>query len=115
MDHVRFDTEEKDNRIYVKVLVAEQRGYPLVPIVVVTTKDVAEHLLRYGHQPVSPIYSPIVHNKRNHHREGTWIFEKKILDKSPEPVIIEEEKSVQPKPKRTRRTRSSSKKVSTEE
>ena len=40
MNHVKFDIEEKDNKIYVKVLVAEQRGYPLVPIVIVSTKDV---------------------------------------------------------------------------
>ena len=47
--------------------------------------------------------------------EGTWSFKKKVVDKPAEPVILEEEKSVRPKPKRTRRTRSSAKKVSTEE
>ena len=50
--------------------------------------------------------------------KGYWIFEIP-LDKSPEPVILKVEKSVQPKPKpkatRKKRTRSSTKKVSTEE
>ena len=115
MDHARFDIEEKDNKIYVKASVAEQRGYPLVPIVIVTTEDVIGHLLTNGHPLGNLIYAPIVHNKRSHHREGTWIFEKKILDKPAKPVIIVEEKSVQPKPVRKRRTRSSTKKVSTEE
>jgi len=115
MDHVRFDVEEKDNKIYVKVSVARQKCYPLVPIVVVTTKDVVEHLLATSRPLGNLVYAPAVHNKRSHHREGTWIFEKKVLDKSPEPVILKEEKSVQPKPTRKRRTRSSTKKVSTEE
>ena len=117
MNHVKFDIEEKDNKIYVKVLVAEQRGYPLVPIVNVSTKDVITHLLQHGHQFGNLTFAPVVHNKRDHHRQGTWIFEKKVLDKSPKPVILEEEKSVQPKPKTTRkrRTRSSTKKVSTED
>jgi hypothetical protein len=50
--------------------------------------------------------------------QGTWFFKKKVekpLDKPVQDVIIEVEKEVKPKPARKRRTRSSTKKVSTEE
>ena len=47
--------------------------------------------------------------------KGTWTFKKKVLDKRKKQVILEEEKAVQPKPTRKRRTRSSTKKVSTED
>jgi hypothetical protein len=53
-------------------------------------------------------------NNANGVTEGTWIFKKKVLDKRKKQVILEEEKEVKPKPTRKKRTRSSTKKVSTE-
>ena len=54
-------------------------------------------------------------NNANDVTEGTWVFKKKVLDKRPKQVILKEEKEVKPKPARKKRTRSSTKKVSTEE
>ena len=117
MDNVQISVEETDESILVHVNVAEQKMYPLVPIIVVETEDIVAHLesnnIDFG--PLAKLGK--AHNKRNHNRTGTWIFEKKSLDKSSKKVILKEEKSVQPKPKTTRkkRTRSSTKKVSTED
>ena len=70
-----------------------------------------------GYQVGAPVQEAKIHNL-NGVTQGTWFFKKKAekpLDNSPKEVIIVEEKSVQPKPTRKRRTRSSAKKVSTEE
>ena len=116
MDHAKLIVEEKNNKIYVKAVVAQQRDYPLVPIVVITTEEVKKYLqqnnIDFGLCTQTPKVS--VHNKRDHHREGIWVFEKKALDKSVKPAIIKKEKEVRPTPKK-RRTRSSTKKVSTED
>tara|TARA_R100000951_G_scaffold34857_1_gene29565 strand:- start:13 stop:381 length:369 start_codon:yes stop_codon:yes gene_type:complete len=62
-----------------------------------------------------------LYNWRTPGLTGTWIFSKKTkkvkkpLDKPVEDVIIQVEKEVKPKPVRKRRTRSSTKKVSTGE
>jgi 3'-phosphoadenosine 5'-phosphosulfate sulfotransferase (PAPS reductase)/FAD synthetase len=115
MDNVQITIEEKDENILVHVNVNEQKMYPLVPIIVVETKDVISYLDNNNIKVGALIKQGKAHNKRNHNRMGTWIFEKKALDKSAKKVIIEEEKLAQPKPPRKRRTRSSKKKVSTEE
>lgn len=100
MNHVNFTFKEGSSKVSVYVVVEEQRNYPLVPIINVTTQDVIDHLAKNGIK-VGPVeYAPTVHNKRNHHLKGTWVFSKN----TPAP----------PKPK-TRRTRASTKKKLTEE
>ena len=118
MNHVNFDIEKEAYRIVVRVEVVEQKDYPLVPIVIVTTKDVERYLQSNGFKVGPLIIKGSAHNKRNNARHGTWVF-KKALDKPAKQVILKEEKSVQPKPKpstgpKTKRTRSSTKKVSKE-
>ena len=85
---------------------------------IVSTGQVRRELHSRGYETTKVIQTDYIHNL-NGITQGTWIFEKKVLDKSPKKVIIELETSVQPKPKpkatRKRRTRSSTKKVSTEE
>ena len=115
MKHVRFNITKDAYTILVEASVDEQGGRFRVPIINVYTEDVWKFLKNEGVEVSKVIHQPVVHNKREHHRKGTWIFEKKELDKTSEPVIIKEEKSVQPKPTRKKRTRSSAKKVSTED
>ena len=100
MNHVSFTVKEEPNKVSVFVTVAEQRNYPLVPVINVSTQDVLDYLAKNGIKVDSVEHAPVVHNKRNHHLEGTWVFTKK----APAP----------PKPK-TRRTRASTKKKLTEE
>ena len=114
MNHVNFDVEKEAYRVIVRVEVVEQKNYPLVPIVEVTTEDVEQHLQDIGFKVGPLIIKGRAHNKRNNSRHGTWVF-KKALDKPAKQVTLKEEKPVQPKPARKKRTRSSTKKVSTEE
>ena len=70
-----------------------------------------------GYHVGKPVQTSYIHNL-NGVIQGTWFFEKKVeksLDKSVEDVIIEEEKKVQPKPTRKRRTKSSPVKKKTTE
>jgi hypothetical protein len=81
---------------------------------IVNTSRVLSEAKKLGYELGEVVESTYLHNL-NGVIEGTWIFKKKVVDKPVKPVILKEEKSVQPKPKVTRRTRSSTKKVSTEE
>ena len=84
---------------------------------IVDTKEVKRKVTQMGYQVGAPVQEAKIHNL-NGVTQGTWFFKKKAekpLDNSPKEVIIVEEKSVQPKPTRKRRTGSSAKKVSTEE
>ena len=81
---------------------------------IVNTSQVIREAKKIGYELGEAVETAYLHNL-NGITEGTWKFKKKTVDKPTEPVILEEEKSVRPKPKRTRRTRSSIKKVSTEE
>ena len=84
---------------------------------VVNTNQVRAELKKLGYNAGQVLQEGRIAN-HNGITQGIWFFEKKAekpLDNSPKEVIIVEEKSVQPKPTRKRRTRSSSKKVSTEE
>tara|TARA_Y100001938_G_C8057294_1_gene415177 strand:- start:980 stop:1324 length:345 start_codon:yes stop_codon:yes gene_type:complete len=114
MNHVNFRIEKEAHRIIVRVEVVEQKMYPLVPIVQVTTEDVEEYLRLNGIKTGALIIKGTAHNKRNNSRHGTWVF-KKALDKPAKQVILKKEKPVRPKPTRKKRTRSSTKKVSTED
>ncbi len=105
--------EERDGRYCVSVKIPQYVPKTKRKIIV-ATGEVRARLASMGYELGQTIQEPRLHNL-NKVTEGEWIFEKKVLDKPPEPVIIVEEKSVQPKPVRKRRTRSSTKKVSTEE
>tara|TARA_R110000824_G_scaffold319030_1_gene506160 strand:- start:31 stop:363 length:333 start_codon:yes stop_codon:yes gene_type:complete len=105
--------EQKEGHYYVHVKIPEYNSKTKRKTIVGTGAVRAEMKSR-GHDLGQTIQESYLHNL-NKIVAGTWIFEKKVLDKSPEPVILKEEKSVQPKPKRVRRTRSSTKKISTEE
>jgi len=107
-----FKTEVKDGKLYVYVEVAHCDHLRGIPKEFYKTGNVKKALdeknIKYG----SCIKESLIKNWRHATRKGEWIFEIPV-DKPAEPVIIEEEKSV--KPRRTRRTRSSTTKVSTEE
>ena len=117
MDKVntRVDIVERDKDILVHVEVFERREYPLVPLIVVETKDIISYLEEENVQFGALVDHGSANNRRNHNRKGTWVFKKKTLDKSPKKVTLKKEKSVPPKPARKKRTRSSTKKVSTED
>ena len=100
MNHVNFTLKEGSSKVSVYVVVEEQRNYPLVPIINVTTQDVLDHLAENGIKVGQVEYAPTVHNKRNHHLKGTWVFSKSA--------------PTAPKPK-TRRKRATTKKKLTEE
>ena len=83
--------------------------------VVVSTSEIRSAVISRGYEIGGTIQESYLHNL-NGVTQGTWFFEKKVLDKPVEDVIIKEEKKVNPKPTRKRTTRSSTKKkVSTEE
>jgi len=110
----KFETREEDGKLYVTVT-APAEWYGHVPKFEIRTPQIIKLLKEKGMEHGVCLVEAKIENQREHTRQGTWIFEKKVLDKSPEPVILKEEKQVQPKPTRKRRTRSSTKKVSTEE
>ena len=110
-----IDIKEDNNQIIVSVEVKERNDRLGVSKARLTTSEVTAHLEEKGIAFGQCVQQSTIKNWHPRLLEGTWIFEKKTLDLTPEPVIIEEEKAVQPKPKRSRRTRSSTKKVSTED
>ena len=110
----KFETREENGKLCVCVEVAHERLDTNIPRIRIGTSDIQALLTEKGIKYGKCIVGATLKNWREHSRKKEWIFEIP-LDKSPEPVIIVEEKSVQPKPKRVRRTRSSTKKVSTEE
>ena len=85
--------------------------------IIVNTSQVQRALRKMGYNTGEPVQTSSIYNL-NGITQGTWFFEKKVekpLDKPVQDVIIEVEKEVKPKPARKGRTRSSTKKVSTEE
>ena len=108
----KFEIIEKDDKLHVYVEVPHHDHLLGIEKFELSTGTVQNELdqkkIKYG----KCIKEYTIKNWRHATRKGEWIFEK-LVDKSVEPVIMEEEKSV--KPKKTRRTRSSTKKVSTEE
>ena len=110
----KFEIREEDGKLYVCVEVAHERLVANIPRIRIETSDIQALLTEKGIKYGKCIVGATLKNWREHKRKKEWIFEIP-LDKSPEPVILVVEKSVQPKSKTTRRTRSSTKKVSTEE
>jgi hypothetical protein len=103
----KLKIREEDNKIYVQVSVA-QWIEPRVPKIILETKDILQLLQEKQIKVGDCIKSSTIKNWRSHTSEGTWIFEKKTVDKPKKQVILKEEK-----PKTTRRRRT--KKASTEE
>ena len=111
---VNYEIREEGDKIYVRVKVACPLNYR-GPGVKIRTSDVKEYLKSKNIKFSRLLKKDLAHNKFNKPGEGNWVFEKKVekvLDPEPEPTIIEEEKPVRT---RKRRTRSSTTKVSTEE
>jgi len=110
----KFETREENGKLCVCVEVAHERLNTNIPRIRIGTSDIQALLTEKGIKYGKCIVGATLKNWREHSRKKEWIFEIP-LDKLPEPVILKEEKQVQPKPTRKRRTRSSTKKVSTEE
>ena len=111
----KFEVEEKDNRIHVFIQIPLNDRVRQVHKFCCKTEDVLTILTERGVEVGDCVSSTELKNWRDYSRRGTWVFEKKVekvLDPEPEPTIIEEEKPVRT---RKRRTRSSTTKVSTEE
>jgi hypothetical protein len=81
---------------------------------IVNTSQVVREAKKLGYELGESVETSFLNNA-NDITEGTWTFKKKVLDKSEENVILDKEEIVQPKPKRTRRTRPATKKSTTEE
>ena len=111
-----FETTEEDGKLHVYVEVPHEAPHQNIPRIRLETEDVLKLLSEKNIKHGKCLQASILKNWREHSRKKEWIFEIS-LDSSAKHVILEEEKSVQPKPKTTRkrRTRSSTKKVSTEE
>ena len=111
----KFEVEEKDNRIHVFVQIPHSSQNRKIERFRCKTEDVLAILEERGVEVGNCVTSTSLKNWRDYSRRGTWVFEKKVekvLDPEPKPIILEEEKPVRT---RKRRTRSSTKKVSTEE
>jgi len=110
----KFETREEDGNLYIYVEADHAYAAANIPRIRVETGDIQALLTEKGIKYGKCIVGATLKNWREHSRKKEWIFEIP-LDKLPEPVILKEEKQVQPKPTRKKRTRSSIKKVSTEE
>ena len=105
---------EEQEDLYCVCVKIEQYNTKIKRKTIVNTRQVRRELAAQGYELGDAVQKAYLHNL-NGVTQGTWFFKKKVLDKPVEPVIIEEEKQVKPKTTRKRRTRSSTKKVSTEE
>lgn len=113
IESINIEEREDKIHVFVELLLADRiHGVPKQRM---QLGDIVELLKNKNIHHGPCVQDAIIKNWSDNQRRATWIFEKKTLDKPVKPVIIVEEKRVQPKPARTRRTRSSTKKVSTEE
>jgi len=110
----KFEVTEEEGQLHVYVEIPHYDHLYHIPKISLGTADVEHLLAQRGIRHGKCLKDSYIKNWRHATRKNEWIFEI-FVDKPAEPVILEEEKSVQPKPKRHRRTRSSTKKVSTEE
>tara|TARA_Y100000114_G_scaffold70006_1_gene64084 strand:+ start:2403 stop:2744 length:342 start_codon:yes stop_codon:yes gene_type:complete len=108
--------EEQDN-LYCVCVKVEPYNTREKRKTIVNTKAVAKEMRRLGYTVGPVVQDALIHNQ-NGVTQGTWFFEKKqekSLDKPAEEVIIEKEKPAPAKQTRRRRSKSSTKKVSSEE
>ena len=110
----KFEVTEKEGQIHVYIEIPHYDHLYHIPKISLGTADVEHLLAQRGIRHGKCIKDSYIKNWRHATRKNEWIFEI-FVDKPAEPVILEEEKSVRTKPKTSRRTRSSTKKVSTEE
>jgi len=108
----RFEVEEKEGKLHVFIEMPHYNYNYGIPKDHIRTGDVQKLLKEKGIEYGVCVKESHIKNWRHVTCRGEWVFEL-LVDIPEEPAIIEEEKAV--KPKITRRTRSSSKKVSTEE
>ena len=112
----KFETHQSpDGNLHVCIEILHEYRAGRIPRIRIDAKDVARMLDERGIKHGKCITKDsTLYNWREHTRKVEWIF-KISLDKKSKSVILKEEKQVQPKPTRKKRTRSSTKKVSTEE
>ena len=103
-----LDISEKDDKIVVFVEAEERSDKHGIFKARLRTPDILEILKKKNISHGNCLQEADVQNWHSHLKTGTWIFEKKTVDKPKKQVILKEEK---PKTTRKRRT----KKASTEE
>ena len=110
----KLETREEDGKLYVYIEVPREWKSGKIPRIKLETKDVCalldEKKIKYG----KCLQGAVLKNWREAYRKKEWIFEIPV-DKAVKDVILKEEKLVRPTPRRPRRTRSSTTKVSTED
>ena len=111
MIYEKLDIEERGENIVVVVEVPHEAkgGKDQIPRIRVETKDVVSILKEKGISHGDVIEGATVKNWREHTRKGTWIFEKKKLDKSAEKVILDKEETPALKKKKSRAKKKTSK------
>jgi len=110
---MKFEIEEKDGKVFVFVEIPYRREFEGSTDRVkirMQTEDVISRLSEEGVKHGNALQVADVRNWQEQSRTGTWIFEKKLLDKSPEKVIlsIEEEKPA-PKKRKSKAKKKTSK------
>jgi hypothetical protein len=107
-----FDVKEEDEKIivFVEVPHATRNSVPKIPRVLIQTKDIIQELKERGisHGKVLRETDEI-HSWERHLTKGTWIFEKKGLDKPAEKVILSKENKPAPKKRKSRAKKKTSK------
>jgi len=99
-----FKTWEENDKIYVYVSI-EEWNEPRFAKVRLETINILELLEEKKIKVGQCVQHSTIKNWRPRTSKGTWIFEKKIVDKSKKQVILKEEK---PKTTRKRRTKKAS-------
>ena len=114
MNEKWITTEKKGNKIFVKIRLPKYDRHTSPRKIKLKTSDVRSFLKSKNLEVLKCIQGPAnIRNANEHQREGTWIFElpkkpvqtrkkvkkvKKVLDKTPDHVIIEvQEKTLPPK------------------
>ena len=100
--------EEKGNLYTVKVEVSRYNS-KIKRKTIVHTSEVRREVQKKGYEIGKTIEAAYIHNI-NGVTKGTWVFEKKMLDKPTKGVILKEEKEVKPKPAKKKRAKTSTKK-----
>tara|TARA_Y100001963_G_C6443585_1_gene292522 strand:- start:24 stop:374 length:351 start_codon:yes stop_codon:yes gene_type:complete len=112
----KFEICEKEGKLHVFIAAPFEEENYNIPRFRIDTQDVIKALSEKGITHGPCIKEGLIKNWHKKRLDDEWIFNISI-DKVEKRVIIKKEKQVQPKPKTTRkkRTRSSTKKVSTED
>ena len=109
MKFENFDIVEKGNEILVFVQIARRHKTVGVPKIRIFTEDVSLELSNRGIDHGKAVKEVVIKNYREDTRRGTWIFEKKKLDKPAEKVILSKEEKPAPKKRKSRAKKKTSK------